>query len=159
MRFSLRVLVFIVVVTSSVTVKAQDSSEAWIQGSLAPQYFAVRVENVERSVEWYSEAFGLNQLGGSRAEDDLWQIENLGNDWLLVEIIRDARDEDSSRSRGIAKVGFYVQDVRIVADRVEQATGERPRVLDFNQLRQRLIQIHDPDGNIIQLFSPLDSQE
>lgn len=59
----------------------------------------------------------------------------------------------------MAKVGFYVPDVRVIADPVERAAGERPRVLDFERFGVRLIQIRDPDGTIIQLFSLLESQE
>ena len=42
-----------------------------------------------------------------------------------------------------------------VAERVEKATGERPRVVDFEPLAQRILQLRDPEGNVIQLFSPL----
>lgn len=137
---------------------AQDSSEAWITDVQAPQYFAVLVEDVDRSVAWYRSVFGLDELGGSAAEDGSWRIENLGSDQLLVEIIRDDRAREAERPLGFRKVGFQVADVEVLADRVAAATGERPRVLDFERFALRIIQIRDPDGNIIQLSSPLEDE-
>lgn len=136
-------------------VMAQDSSEVWVPEIGGPQYFALYVEDVDRSMKWYGEVFGLKAVGGSEADDGSWRIENLRNDHLYVEIIRDDRAQDVERARGFRKVGFQVTDVEMIADRVEQATGERPRVVEFEQLSERILQIRDPDGNTIQLFSPL----
>jgi predicted enzyme related to lactoylglutathione lyase len=52
-------------------------------------------------------------------------------------------------------VGFGVNDVDAVADRVGADTGTRPKVLAFAPHGIRLLQLQDPDGNIIQLTSPL----
>lgn len=128
--------------------------EPWVPEVDAPQYFAVIVSDVDASVDWYCEAFGLDKVGGSEAEDGSWRIENLRNDRLFVEIIRDDRATEADRAHGFRKVGFFVSDVAAVADRVERVTGDRPRVLDFEQFGVRIIQLHDPEGNTIQLFSP-----
>lgn len=138
---------------------AQATPEPWVTDVEAPQYFAVFVEDVDRSVQWYRTVFGLEALGGSAAEDGSWRIENLGNDRLLIEIIRDDRAREVERARGFGKVGFQVPDVEAVADRVARETGERPRVLDFARFGLRIIQIRDPDGNIIQLSTPLEVDE
>ncbi len=138
---------------------AQGSSDVWVNAIGAPQYFALYVEDVDKSVEWYRTVFGLRELGGSEADDGSWRIENLRNEQLFVEIIRDDRAQEVDRARGFRKVGFYVPDVEEVADRVARATGERPRVIDFEPFGQRIVQIRDPDGNIIQLFSPLKSRK
>jgi hypothetical protein len=106
--------------------------------------------------DWYSAVFGLRSLGGSKADDGSWRIENLGNERLLVEIIRDRRAQGVDRALGFRKVGFYVPDVETVAERIARATGERPRVVDFEELNQRILQIRDPGGNIIQLLSSLE---
>lgn len=138
---------------------AQTPPEPWVTEIGAPQYFAVFVEDLERSVAWYRTVFGLEQLGGSMAEDGSWRIENLGSERLLVELIRDSRAREVDRPRGFRKVGFQVPDVETVADRVARATGERPRILDFPRFGLRIIQIRDPDGNIVQLSSSLRSRE
>ena len=55
-------------------------------------------------------------------------------------------------------MGFGVADVEAVADSVGQATGERPRVVESPRHGIRIVQIRDPDGNRIQLHSPLNEQ-
>lgn len=119
----------------------------------SPQYFAVLVSDVNRSAQWYQTAFGLHELDRSAAEDGSWQIVNLTSDRLFVEIIRDDRAETVTRARGFFKVGFHVPDVDAVADAVGRSSGERPRVIDVPRQGMRIVQIRDPDGNIIQLFS------
>lgn len=85
-RWSCLIVVFAIV--SAGDTIAQGSSDVWVEDLRVPQYFAVLVEDVDRSVGWYRTAFGLDELGGSVAEDRSWRIENLGDDRLLVEIIR-----------------------------------------------------------------------
>lgn len=113
---------------------------------------------MDRSVAWYGTVFDLRPAGGSKAEDGSWRIENLRNDRLFVEIVRDDRAQKVDFGRGFDKVGFQVPDVTVVADRAAEATGERPRVLDFEQFEVRIVQLKDPDGNTIQLSSPLKRQ-
>lgn len=137
------------------TAMGQESTDPWVDEIASPFYFAVRVEDVDRSVEWYRTIFGLTEAGGSEADDGSWRIENLTNDRLMVEIISDDRAQEVERARGLFKVGWQVADVESIAARIEQATGERPRVVEFAPLGIRLLQIRDPDGNIIQLSSPI----
>jgi len=134
---------------------AQQPAEAWVQAIEPPQYFAVYVEDVDRAVGWYGAVFGLAALGGSAADDGAWRIENLGNKRLLVELIYDRRAARVDRAFGFRKVGFFVPDLDAVADRVERATGERPRIVEFEPLGQRILQLRDPEGNVIQLLAPL----
>ncbi len=148
-------MIIILTLLISIQPLAQDTTEAVVDEIRSPQYVAVLVEDVARSVGWYGRVFGLHEVGGSQAEDGSWQIANLRNDDLFVEIIRDDRAEAVERSRGFFKVGFGVPNIEAVADRIAGATGERPRVLDFEKFGIRIIQIRDPDGNIVQLSSPL----
>jgi predicted enzyme related to lactoylglutathione lyase len=134
---------------------AQDASTPWVSAIAGPQYFAVTVMDVSESAKWYRAAFGLSELDRSKAEDGSWEIVNLRNDQLFIELIRDDRAQGVEGARGFTKVGFQVSDVDAVAALVGQATGERPRVIEYPPHGVRLIQIHDPDGNIIQLTSPL----
>ena len=128
----------------------------WVTKIEAPQYFAVLVADAEKSAQWYRQAFGLREVERSSAEDGSWQIINLTNDQLFVEVIRDNKAEKGSGERGFFKVGFHVPDVALVADAVGRATGERPRVLDFPRQGIRIVQIRDPDGNTLQLLSRLE---
>ena len=135
--------------------EASNSKQPWIKEVQGPQYFALYVEDVDRSVDWYVQALGLKKLGGSSAQDGSWRIENLGNDAVSVEIIRDDRATAVDRAIGFRKIGFFVRDLEAVADRVESATGDRPRIVEFEQLNQRILQIRDPDDNTLQLMSRL----
>jgi predicted enzyme related to lactoylglutathione lyase len=117
------------------------------------------VEDVDRSVAWYESAFGLRVIDEAESGDGSTRIVNLRNAQLFVEIIRDDGAQSVDRARGFFKVGFQVPDVRVVADRVASSVGERPRVLELARFAIRIVQIRDPDGNIIQLSSPLDGAD
>jgi catechol 2,3-dioxygenase-like lactoylglutathione lyase family enzyme len=134
---------------------AQDSTRAFVPTVGGPQYFAVLVSDADKSAQWYRTTFGLRELDRSAAEDGSWQIVNLASDQLFVEIIRDNRAQHATRARGFFKVGFHVPDVEVVADVFARTTGVRPRVLDFPRHGVRIVQVRDPDANIIQLFSQL----
>lgn len=120
----------------------------------SPLFFAVRVAEVDRSVEWYRATFGLAERG-ARASGEGWEIANLQSDELWVEIVRDDRAQAAERPRGLFKVGFAVADVEAVAEHVERTTGERPRIVDDKRHGVRILQLRDPDGNVVQLSSPL----
>lgn len=156
LMMSCRVYFLVVTLLCASGAIAQDRSNAWVTGSGNPYFVAVLVENVDRSAAWYGSVFGLEAMGGSRAEDDSWRIENLGNEFFQVEIFRDARAKKTDRPLGFRKVGFLVPDVDQIADRVAQATGDRPRVVDDTRFGQRILQLKDPDGNTIQLFSRIE---
>ena len=150
--------VLLLPITLLAATSASGSEAPWVAKIESPQYFAVSVEDVDRAVTWYRSAFDLDVLDDNAHEEGRWRIVNLHNDHLFVEVIYDTRDAaETERTRGIAKVGFRVPDVRVVADRVEKATGERPRVLDFARHSVRLLQLRDPEDNIIQLTSPLEA--
>lgn len=135
---------------------AQDAKGPWSDAIDAPFYFAVLVADVDKSVDWYRSIFGLRQIDDSQAEDGSWRIVNLRNSRLFVEIIRDNRAQAVDRARGFLKVGFQVPDVRVVAEGFGKTDEERPRIIDDNRHGIRLVQIRDPDGNIVQVFSVIE---
>lgn len=132
---------------------------SWVQQIQRPQYIALSVEDVDASAEWYQEVLALNTLDDMTDGEGRWRIQNLTNDDFFLELIWSEEDRSVDNARGIVKFGFRVPDVRVVADRVERATGERPRVLEFARHGVRLLQLHDPDGNILQLTSSLEGSE
>jgi predicted enzyme related to lactoylglutathione lyase len=148
-----------ITISASLLLSSHAVAESWVGRIQAPQYFAVSVEDVDKSVAWYTKALGLTKLDDKKADDGRWRIANLSNDQLFVEIIWDRRDGAKGRYHGIAKVGFSVPDIDAVADRVKEALGERPRVLDFKEHGIRILQLRDPDGNIIQLSTPMNRPE
>ncbi|NNF59009.1 MAG: VOC family protein [Rhodothermaceae bacterium] len=137
------------------TATSAQQPEPWVPEIGTRQFFAVLVEDVEQSADWYRRAFGLTEHDRWTADDSTARIINLMNEHLFVELIWRTDAPDVDRSLGIFKVGFWVPDVDAIADRVEAATGERPPALDVPAHTLRLIQLRDPDGNIIQLSEAL----
>jgi len=136
---------------------APEHAEPWTRNIGLPYYVAVSVADVDRAAAWYRSAFGLETLDDTKADDGSWRIVNLANARLFVEIIHDRADRPVERARGIAKVGFGVDDVAAVADRVAKATGTRPRIHEDARHGLRFLQVRDPDGNILQLASRLEA--
>jgi predicted enzyme related to lactoylglutathione lyase len=108
---------------------------------------------MDRSIEWYVAVFGLQQLDDERASDGSWRIVNLATENLFVELIWDNRDRAVERARGFAKVGFGVASADELAARVEKATGKSPKVVEAVKQGLRIVQLRDPDGNILQFSS------
>jgi predicted enzyme related to lactoylglutathione lyase len=137
---------------------AMAAEHPWVESPGAPALFAVDVNDLDTAIDWYSTTFGAGLLDDTSADDGRWRIANLRSEGLAIELIRDRRStavEQGVRHHGLRKVGVSVPDVRAVADRVEADTGERPRVIEDERHGIRLIQLHDPEGNTIQLQSPL----
>ncbi|MEM7245574.1 MAG: VOC family protein [Acidobacteriota bacterium] len=130
------------------------SARPWVRDPRPPQYFAVSTGDVDRSVAWYRQVLDLRILDDTGAENERFRIVNLKGDGLLLEILRHPRHESRGGGRGFFKVGFAVKDVERVADRVERATGERPDVVNDEARGNFILQLKDPDGNTLQLFSP-----
>ncbi len=133
-------------------------TEPWIPTIHAPQFFAVLVDDVDACAEWYVLVFGLAVESDQHADDDIWRIVSLVGEHMEIELIRDDKGRTNKGERpprhefyGIAKIGFYVDDLEALADRVRAASGERPRILSFG--KRKLIQIHDPEGNTLQIYA------
>ena len=96
------------------------TSAPWVEEVSAPYFFAVVVQDVDRSVEWYRTTFGGEVKSDNTAEDGTWRIVDLRGEHVSVEIIRDDRgapDPPEPAHFGIAKVGFSVPDVAALAER------------------------------------------
>lgn len=132
------------------------STDGWVDRIGTPQYFAVIVRDLDAAVEWYRNVFGLEQWIGSEADDGRWRIVNLRSESLLVELIRHDEARTVDRAHGFFKVGFHVPDIEAIADRVERARGERPSTSEFPRFGLRVLQLRDPDGNIIQVHAWLE---
>ena len=143
------------VILSPFAVAADEAQPAIEPASEGRHFFAVRVADVDSAIDWYTQLFGLELLNDTTADTGAWRIANLANQKLFVEVIRDDRAAEAARPLGIAKVGFDVADVEAVAALVLDLTGDELRVVDDTRHGQRLLQLRDPEGNVIQLSSPL----
>ena len=122
-KSTLVALVFHLVGQGATRVAAQEASDAW--GHPCPPVFCCAgggcgpVRGLVQGGLWAERDRKIKSRGWIVADR-----ENLRNNKLFVEIIRDDRAQKVERARGFRKVGFFVPDVEMVADRVAQATGE-----------------------------------
>jgi len=151
----MRSIFSLLLVFLSIQTVAHAQEAPWAPDIEGRQYFAVITADIESAVEWYTNALGLDELDRWTSDDQQTRIINMRSNALFVEIIQRLDALDVDRAQGFFKVGFEVPDLAEVADRVGEATGERPRVLDFPDQDMRLLQIRDPDGNILQIFEAL----
>ena len=133
----------------------------------APVYFAVSVPNLEASVKWYADVLGLTPVVSPPAATSAAaaRIVVLSGPGLLVELIQPAGGfpEEDRRpprerhlSRGIAKVGFHVDDLDATVARVQKRGGRvMGSAYSDERVGVRSVLVLDNDDNLIQLFEPL----
>lgn len=75
-------------------------------------YFAVIVDDVDAAASWYAHAFGLEELS-RLSEEGSYDILNLGNDTLLVDLLwlADGAERPARHTHGFFKAGFFVADL------------------------------------------------
>jgi catechol 2,3-dioxygenase-like lactoylglutathione lyase family enzyme len=127
----------------------------------APQFLALSVPDARASARWYSEAFGLRQLGEIKPPDGAAHLILLTSDSLLVEILqlRDARSpgaeaiEKPQLTQGIFKVGFHVRDLEAAVAKLRAMDARfETGIVDDARHSLRFVLVRDPDGNFIQVF-------
>ncbi|MCZ6885413.1 MAG: VOC family protein [Alphaproteobacteria bacterium] len=104
------------------------------------RHVAIRTENVERLVKFYTESFGLKVVEGRG------NATYLTDGYLNLAIIANR----GRQNEGINHIGFEVESVDALSPVCEQAgasTGIKKRPLD----REAEFRVHDPDGNGIDL--------
>ena len=115
-------------------------------------FFAVIVDDVDVSAEWYESVFGL-AVGNRMTEDGRYDIAILVNDFLVVELLEldAAADRPEGMVRGPFKTGFLVDDLAAFADGLPDDVPP-PEILDDDANGLLLLQLRDPDGYIVQVM-------
>ena len=104
------------------------------------RHVAIRTENVERLVKFYTNSFGLKVVEG------MGTATYLTDGYLNLAIIPDR----NRQKEGIDHIGFEVESVDALAPVCEEAgasTGIKKRPPN----REAEFRVHDPDGNGIDL--------
>lgn len=104
----------------------------------------LRTTNWEQAVEWYRQVLGLRVL--VRVTDDGYALLEAGETRLAL-LARDSTGEPSTR----ISLAFEVQDLRSIITRLKQAGEACETIANSEGLRE--LNITDPDGNRIRLFS------
>ena len=119
-------------------------------------YFAIIVNDIDASESWYRETLAL-EPGKRLAEAGRYEIVNLQSAGLFVELLAlpAAADRPAGFMKGAFKVGMLVDDLESFVAGLPDAAG-RPEVIEDADNGLLLIQLRDPDGNIVQVMQRTD---
>ncbi|NND71879.1 MAG: VOC family protein [Rhodothermales bacterium] len=145
---------FLLAVCLSPTFGQSLTSDSIVIDDPTGQYIAVRVSDLAMSTHWYSTVFGATVIDETTAEDSTWSIINMSSDHVWIELIRDRRSSPPARrSLGFFKIGQMVPSVEMIATRYANAFGEKPHIIDDVRHGLQILQLRDPDDNILQFMS------
>ena len=115
-------------------------------------YFAIVVAEIETSSAWYQAALGL-EPGAHMKEHGKFEIVNLSRPGLHVELIQlaAANEKPAGITKGPFKVGLVVDDLSEFVARLPDTVPE-PEVVRDERNALLLIQLRDPDNNVIQVI-------
>ena len=122
-------------------------------------FIAVIVNDIDESAEWYESTFDL--LPGERlSESGRYEMVNLRKPGLFVELLQlTAADERPGRYvKGLFKAGILTSDLEEFAALLPESVP-KPQIISDTTNGLLLMQLRDPDGNIIQIMEFLESQE
>lgn len=122
-------------------------ARADVEGS----YFAIIVNDIDASVAWYESTLQLDRV--SSGKTDRFEIVNLQGRGLFVELIelRSAAERPGGRIKGPFKLGILVDDLESFVQELPESMPE-PDIVGDEANKLRLVQLRDPDGNIIQVM-------
>ena len=104
------------------------------------RHIAIRTENVERLVKFYTNSFGLKVVEG------MGTATYLTDGYLNLAIIPERRPE----REGIDHFGFEVESVDALVPFCEEA-GASTGIKKRPRNREAEFRVHDPDGNSVDL--------
>lgn len=135
-----------------------------------PFFFALSVKNVEKSSEWYERVLGFREVRSIDLEDRGTRLRLMRLDRGSLELVELSEAQSFPEvapdlkkrylAHGVFKIGFEVRDldeaiagldalkVKLRGDAFTEADGS-----------MRSAQVEDPDGNIIQLFQILITEQ
>lgn len=145
-------MVFRILVCMVLSLAAFARADTSISGS----YFAVIVRDVDVSTGWYRSVLGL-EPGTRLTEPGRYDIVNLQGPGLHVELLElaDAASRPAGFVHGPFKVGMLVDDLEGFVDGLP-ASLPRPQIIEDAQNGLALIQLRDPDGNVVQVMQRID---
>jgi catechol 2,3-dioxygenase-like lactoylglutathione lyase family enzyme len=117
-------------------------------------FFAVIVSDIDKSVKWYESTFGLSP-GERLSESGRYEIVNLRKPGLYVELLQlTAAAERPEYVKGLFKVGILTSDLTDFVALLPESIP-KPEILTDTTNGLLLMQLRDPDGNIIQIMELL----
>lgn len=128
-----------------------DNDRPFVTGS----YFAIIVDDVDVSAEWYKSVLRLEQKTRFSAPDryDIVNLAGVGIHVELIEAISVAERPDG-RVAGPFKVGILVADIAAFVAALPRDM-ERPEVINDERNGLLMLQLRDPDNYIVQVMQLL----
>ena len=124
--------------------------------SASPCLRRVRAQEEDGINAGYAALLNLEKLDDTSDPKGVWRIANLVSKDVWIEVIHDRRNKPMQGAQGIVKAGFSVHDVDEIVEHATRLGLTKPRVVDSKLHHLRIVQLTDPDGNILQFTSPLD---
>ncbi|MGI9221537.1 MAG: VOC family protein [Woeseiaceae bacterium] len=142
-----RLLVMLLVFFSA-ALSAEEVTEARIEGS----FFAIIVNDVEASRNWYQTVLGLEEISRS-TERDRYDIINMSGPGLFVELLQlsAAATRPGGQIEGPFKVGMLVDDLTAFAA-VLPSTASDANIIYDQKNEVLILQLKDPDNNTVQIM-------
>jgi catechol 2,3-dioxygenase-like lactoylglutathione lyase family enzyme len=152
------------------TLDAETAVSARLDSLGALHHFGMTVSDIERSVAFYSEHFGLTYIGGNRFEGEtisaqtglpgtVLQTALLAGPNTIVEFLQYDSPEGVSQAPrpcdvGAAHACIVVQSIDEVLARM-RAAGHSPHAQPCALVENtRMVYVRDPDGILIELLEP-----
>jgi len=129
-----------------------NSCSVLAEPEITGSYFAMIVSDIEVSSDWYESALGLTQTTRI-TEVGRYDVINLSGNGIFVELIQlvDAMDRPDGRVEGPFKVGMLVDDINIFVASLPEHI-DAPTVLDDERNGLFLLQLRDPDDQVVQVM-------
>ena len=124
-------------------------------GEVRGSYFAVIVSDIEASAQWYAATFDLTMQSRSD-EADRFSIVNLSKPGMFVELLQVAGAVPRPTGEGLFKAGLLVDDLATFVAGLPP-TLETPEIVSDQRNHLLLVQLRDPDGNVIQVMQVMET--
>ncbi|GAA4272721.1 VOC family protein [Aquimarina gracilis] len=144
-----------------------NASASFCQSSPLPDleanFFAVIVEDIEQSINWYSEILGFEILNKVDLPERNLKQANLKRSSILIELIELGSAVShkkllknfpkKTKIKGFFKFGFFVPEFEKWIDFLKKSNVEfNGDIVTDHLTGKKMLIIKDPDGNRIQIF-------
>lgn len=131
-------------------------SDSWVS------YVGVRVKDLAKSVEFYTELFDLEEITRGASDDSRWVMLRDRRSGQRLELYSYSPESPNAppyeEGHGFDHIGVRVRDAREMLERlkrqgIEPSTRGLPLGEDLLVTpRFRLFHVRDPDGNLLELY-------
>jgi len=118
-------------------------------------FFAIIVDDVDVSSEWYQSVLGVQQKSRMSREGQ-YDIVNLAKPGLFIELMElsNAADRPEGYTKGPFKMGFLVDDLEAFVASLPESTVT-PDIIHDERHGLLMVQLRDPDDYILQVMQVL----